>query len=100
MGATNRLYLDNNYAGNVSLFQVYQILFWLRTGYKVYNHSSKVPVNDRQYIITHFNMVYDKKKRRYGQSTDIIFGIFKDDFSEVFQKKKITEYNQLIYLAT
>lgn len=100
MSEINNIYLDNDFAEEVSLFQVYQILFWLRTGYKICNHSSRVPAGDKKFIISHFNMNYCEKKRRYQQSSDVIFQIFKNDFSVIFEREKITEYNQLVYLAT
>ena len=90
----------NDSVGYVSAVQIYQIMTWIETGYKISPVNGSIPKKEKEYIIKHFSLVYDKKKRRYTGKHEEVFNVFKNDYPKIMQDNNINSYTQLYYLAT
>lgn len=86
--------------GYVSALQIYQIMMWLESGYKINPINGYVPKKEKKYIIEHFSLEYSKEKRRYTNTHKHVFEIFKNDYPNVIESNKITSYTQLLSIAT
>ena len=91
--------IDSN-NGMVSSLQLYEILYWINHSKALTNHETRIPKRDREYIISHFNLVYNEKMRRYTNSPEKVFEIIKKDYPDFIKKQKISNYNELLYKAT
>ena len=51
--------IDSN-NGMVSSLQLYEILYWINHSKALTNHETRIPKRDREYIVSHFNLVYNE----------------------------------------
>ena len=84
----------------VSSLQLYEILYKKKNSKAWKNQETRIPKRDREYIVSHFNLVYNEKMRRYTNSPEKVFEIIKKDYPDFIKKQKISNYNELLYKAT
>lgn len=86
--------------GVISMLRVYELEYWLETGFRIVNYDRHFSKKLKEYFITEYNLVYNKKMRRYICDCDELFEIFKKKYPEKFDMYNIDTYNKLDYLES